>query len=333
MGHPMSIISLKGIGAYAPIKLLSNQDFEKIIDTSDEWIVTRSGIHFRHVASPDQATSDLAFEASKEALEQAKLKASDLDLIIVGTSSPDMFFPSTACLLAQKLQAPHPMAFDVQAGCSGFLYALSTAEQFLRNGTYRNALVLGADTITRFTDYTDRSTCFLFGDGAGAFVLEKQEDGNEFILDFISGTDPSGTDKLSMPAGGSKNPASIENIQSRDHYLKMNGKEIFKFAVRISEVLITELLQRNHLKSTDIAWYAFHQANIRIIEAASERLNIHQDQNMLTIDHFGNTSSATVPLTIHEYARQGKLKKGDLIIMVVFGAGLTYSAALVRWPG
>jgi 3-oxoacyl-[acyl-carrier-protein] synthase III len=328
----MSIIALKGIGAYAPENILSNQDFEKIIDTTDEWIVTRSGIHFRHVASPSQATSDLAYEASKEALEQAQLDPASIDLIVVGTSSPDMFFPSTACLLAEKLHAPRPMAFDVQAGCSGFLYALSTAEQFLRNGTYKNALVLGADTITRFTDYSDRSTCFLFGDGAGAFVLEKQDEGNEFILDFINGTDPSGTEKLNMPAGGSKRPACNESVQAHEHFLKMNGKEIFKFAVRISEVLIKELLQRNHLESSDIAWYAFHQANIRIIEAASERLSIKQDQMMLSIDHFGNTSSATVPMTIHEYAKQGRLKKGDLVIMVVFGAGLTYSAALVRWP-
>jgi 3-oxoacyl-[acyl-carrier-protein] synthase III len=328
----MSVITLKGIGSYAPPKILNNQDFEKIIDTSDEWIVTRSGIHFRHIALPDQATSDLAFEASKVALEQAQLDPKDLDLIIVGTSSPDMFFPSTACLLAEKLSAPNPMAFDVQAGCSGFLYALSTAEQFLRNGTYRNALVLGADTITRFTDYTDRSTCFLFGDGAGAFVLEKQEKGEEFILDFLNGTDPTGTGKLLMHAGGSKRPACTESIQAHEHFLKMNGKEIFKFAVRISEVLINELLKRNHLKSSDIAWYAFHQANIRIIEAASERLNITVDQTMLTIDHFGNTSSATVPMSMHEYAKKGKLKKGDLVIMVVFGAGLTYSAALVRWP-
>ncbi len=327
----MKKIKLKGMGFYAPEKVLSNQDFEKMVDTSDEWIITRSGIRNRHVVSPEQATSDLALQASIEALKQAGLKAEDLDLIVVGTSSPDMIFPSVGCLIAEQLHAPRPMAFDVSAGCSGFLYSLSVAEQYLRTGKYHNALVLGADCISRFTDYTDRSTCVLFGDGAGALVLANEDQGDDFILDSINGTDPYGSSKLTLPGGGSRKPASAETLVQRDHFIKMNGKDIFKFATRISETLINEILHKNHLSKDDIRWYAFHQANIRIIDSAVDRLGLSKNQVMITLDEYGNTSSASVPMSLYQYAQQGKLNKGDLVLMVVFGAGLTYAASLVRW--
>ncbi len=328
----MSPVALKGIGFYAPEKILTNADFEKIVDTTDEWITTRTGIKSRHIAHPTQATSDLALEASREALKQANIDPKDLELIVVGTSSSDMLFPSVACLLAEKLGAATPMAFDVAAGCSGFLYSLSVAEQFLKSGMYKNALVLGADIITRFADYSDRATCVLFGDGAGAFVLTNEEQGEEFILDLISGCDPYGTDKLLLPAGGSKLPASHDTVEQRLHFIEMNGKEVFRFAVKISETLIKELLERNHIEIEDIDWFAFHQANIRIIEGAADRLKLSKEKVMISLDEYGNTSSATVPMTIYEYWRKGRLKKGDLMVMIVFGAGLTYSIALVRWP-
>jgi 3-oxoacyl-[acyl-carrier-protein] synthase-3 len=323
-------IRIAGIGHYVPDKIVSNQDFEKMIDTTDEWITSRSGIKRRHYADPSQASSDLGFLASQDALKDAGMEADQIDLIIVGTSSPDMLFPSTACLIADQLHS-RAMAFDISAGCSGFAYSLSVAIQFLRTGLYKNALVIGADTISRFIDFSDRGTAVLFGDGAGAMILSTENAPSDAILAITNGSDGSGACHLLMPGGGSKRPATLASVKDHDHFVKMNGKEIFKFAVRISDEIIDQLLEKSGKKPEEIQHYLFHQANYRIIESAVKRLHIPDEKVIITLDEFGNTSSATVPMSLSVCAKSGRIKNGDLILIAVFGAGLTWGGILLRW--
>ena len=324
-------IRIAGIGHYAPEKIMTNQDFEKIVETSDEWITTRTGIKRRHFVNDSQATSDMAIEASKEALTDAGIKPEDIDLIILGTASPDMFFPSSACLVADKLGCVNATAFDLSAGCSGFIYSLSIATQYLRTGYYRNILVIGSETLSRFTDYSDRETCVLFGDGAGAMVVTTDDAETDAIITIKTGSDGSGGYKLSLPAGGSRKPASKETVENHEHYIKMDGKEIYKFAVRICDYMTDNLLKDANLKPEDINHYLFHQANLRIIESAVKRINVPNEKVIITIDEYGNTSSATVPTALSISSRSGRIKKNDLILTVVFGAGLTWGGAIIRW--
>ena len=324
-------IRIAGIGHYAPQKVVSNQDFEKMMDTTDEWIISRSGIQRRHYADPTQASSDLGYLASLEALKDSGISPEQIDLIIVGTSSPDMLFPSTACIIADKLHCKNSMAFDVSAGCSGFSYSLSIAAQFLKTEMYKNALIIGADTISRFIDFSDRSTAVLFGDGAGAMLLTTCQAKSNAILAVTNGADGSGAIHLLMPAGGSRRPATCASVLDHDHFVKMNGKEIFKFAVRISDLIIDQLLAETGFKPENIDHYLFHQANSRIIESAAKRLNLPDHKVIITLDEYGNTSSATVPLSLSVCSKSGRIKNGDLVLIVVFGAGLTWSGALIRW--
>lgn len=322
------MVGIKGIGSYTPPKILTNFDLEKIVDTSDEWIVTRTGIRERHIAEPDVATSDLSFEAAKMALDSANLTPEDIDLIIVATVTPDMLFPATACVLQDKLGAKCP-GFDLSAGCSGLIYALSVGAQFVANGTYDNVLVVGAEVLSKITDWQDRSTCVLFGDGASAIVLGPVERGG--FKSFILGADGSGGSLLEIPAGGSRLPASYETVSQRLHYIKMNGREVFKFAVKIMGEAALEAIEKAGLRPSDIDLFIPHQANIRIIESAAERLSLSMDKVFINLDRYGNTSSASVGIALHEALLLGKIKEGSKIVMVGFGAGLTWGACVLEW--
>lgn len=322
------MVGIKGIGSYTPPKILTNFDLEKIVDTSDEWIVTRTGIRERHIAEPDVATSDLSFEAAKMALDSANLTSEDIDLIIVATVTPDMLFPATACVLQDKLGAKCP-GFDLSAGCSGLIYALSVGAQFVANGTYDNVLVVGAEVLSKITDWQDRSTCVLFGDGASAIVLGPVERGG--FKSFILGADGSGGNLLEIPAGGSRLPASYETVSQRLHYIKMNGREVFKFAVKIMGEAALEAIEKAGLRPSDIDLFIPHQANIRIIESAAERLSLSMDKVFINLDRYGNTSSASVGIALHEALLLGKIKEGSKIVMVGFGAGLTWGACVLEW--
>ena len=327
----MKNINIKGVGHYAPPKEITNDYLATIVETSDEWIKTRTGIRSRRYIEPGQTTSDMAVEASRKALNQANMKPEDIDLVIVGTSSPDMIYPSTACIVSDKLNLNRPMAFDVQAGCSGFVYALSTASQFLRTGQYKNALVIGADAISRFIDFSDRTTCVLFGDAAGAMVISSDNAEDDSILCLMAGSDGSGGIYLTLPAGGAQKPASIYSLKNHEHSVHMNGREIFKFAVRISIYMIDYMLKKANLKIEDIDKFVFHQANIRIIDAAVERMGFPREKVIFTLQDYGNTSSASIPFTLSYAQEKGDIKKGDIVLMVVFGAGLTYAGSIVRW--
>jgi 3-oxoacyl-[acyl-carrier-protein] synthase-3 len=321
-------VGIKGIGAYVPPKVLTNFDLEKIVDTSDEWIVTRSGIRERHIADENVATSDLSFEAAKIAIESADLSPKDIDLIIVATVTPDMFFPATACILQDKLGASCP-SFDLSAGCSGFIYALSVGAQFVANGTYNNVLVVGGETLSKIIDWQDRSTCVLFGDAASAAVLSPVERGG--FRSFVLGTDGSGGKFLEMPAGGSRLPASCDTVNQRLHFIKMSGREVFKFAVRIMGDAALEAIEKAGLHPDDIDLFIPHQANIRIIESSAERLGLPMDKVFINLDRYGNTSSASVGLALYEALKSGKIKDNMHIVMVGFGAGLTWGACVLEW--
>jgi 3-oxoacyl-[acyl-carrier-protein] synthase-3 len=319
---------LAGIGSYVPPKILTNADFEKIVDTSDEWIRTRSGIRERHVVDGTTATSDLAVKASKKALEQARISARDIEAIIVATATPDMYFPSAACLLQHKLGARRIISFDIAAGCSGFLYAMSIVDSFIKTG-YDNVLMLGAECLTKITDYTDRSTCVLFGDGAGAVLFKKTEE-DRGILSTYFASDGSYGDLLNMPAGGSLLPASHDTVDQHLHSIKMQGNEVFKVAVRAMAESALKALERANVSPEEVSLLVPHQANIRIIEATAKRLNLSMDKVAVSIDKYGNTSAASIPLTLDEAVRTGRVTKGDLVLMVAFGAGFTWSGVLLR---
>ncbi len=323
---------ISALGCYVPPRVLTNQDLEKMVDTSDEWIVTRTGISERHIAEPDMATSDMAIQAAKCALAQRGIPATDLDAIIVCTVTPDMLFPSTACLVQNALGAQGAWGFDLIAACSGFVYGTTTAAHLVAAGTHRKVMVIGADTMSRILDYTDRATCVLFGDGAGAVIIEPAAEGEDTgFIDFLGEVDGSGGEFLNMPAGGSRMPASHETVDKRMHFVHQGGQQVFKYAVRKMFETSRDLLERNHLTADDISVMIPHQANRRIIDAAAERLGIAPEKVMINIDRYANTTAATIPLAARDAIQQGKLKKGGLALMAAVGAGYTVGASLWRW--
>ncbi|HDS01325.1 MAG TPA: ketoacyl-ACP synthase III [candidate division Zixibacteria bacterium] len=325
---------IRGTGACTPEKVLTNADFEKMVDTSDDWIVSRTGIKERRVVSSGESNSDLCFKAGQNALEMANISAEDLDMIIVGTVTPDYYLPSTAALVQDKLKALNSAAFDVVAACAGFLHGLSIARGFILNGNVKRVLVIGSEVLSRITDYTDRSTCVLFGDGAGAVVVEAEETGDQNGSGLLSSylrADGSKKELLWIPIGGSTNPITPHNVEARERYIMMSGNEIYKLAVRAMCDAALRALDQVGINTEQISWLIPHQANIRIIEGVARRLKIPDRKVYLNIEKYGNTSAASVPIALDEANRKGMLKKGDYILMVAFGGGLTWGASLVRW--
>ena len=322
---------IASLATYVPPRLLTNADLEKMVDTTDEWIHQRTGSRERHIVDPGVATSDLALEASRKAIERAGLTPDDIDLIIVGTTTPDMAFPSTACLLQTKLGANHAWGFDLSAACSGFTYALTTASQMVAAGASRHALAIGADVMSSIIDYTDRTTCVLFGDGAGAAIVEASDDDRIGILDFENYVDGTGGDALCMPAGGSLRPASHETVDQRLHYVKQEGATVFKFAVRNMEEVCRRILERNNIRACDLDLFAAHQANRRIVLSTAEKLGMPLDKVIINIDRFGNTTGGTIPLVLNDAVEQKRIKRGDLVLCASVGAGFTVGAVLLRW--
>ncbi|SMB94807.1 3-oxoacyl-[acyl-carrier-protein] synthase III [Thermanaeromonas toyohensis ToBE] len=319
-----------GTGSYLPERVLTNEDLEKIVDTSDEWIRTRTGIRERRVAREQEAASDLSLKASERALESAGVRAEEIELIIVATVTPDTLFPATACLVQDRLGAKKAACFDLSAGCTGFLYALGVAQQFVACGTYQKVLVIGVDVLTKIINWDDRSTCVLFGDGAGAVVLGPVPE-EEGILSLYLGADGSGGPLLVMPAGGSRLPASLDTVTRKLHTIHMQGSEVFKFAVRIMGEASLKALEQASLTKEDIDLLIPHQANMRIIEAGMKRLGLPPEKVYVNLDRYGNMSSASIPVALDEAQKQGKLARGDNVLLVSFGAGLTWGAAVVRW--
>ncbi|GAB4412369.1 MAG: ketoacyl-ACP synthase III [Thermodesulfovibrionales bacterium] len=317
-------------GSYAPEKILTNFDLEKMVDTSDEWITERTGIKERRIANEKQAASDLAYEASKAALKSAGLKAKDIDIIIVATVTGDMPVPSTACILQDKLGARRAAAFDINAACSGFIYGLSIANSLIKGKTCNRVLVIGSEILSKFTDWDDRTTCVLFGDGAGAAILEATEEDRGIISAKIH-SDGSLWDLLHIPGGGSRHPVSNEMIKKRLQFVKMRGNETFKVAVRTLESLVVETLEENKIKPSQLSLLIPHQANLRIIQATAKRLNLPMERVLVNLDRYGNTSAASIPIALDEAVRTGRVRDGDYILLEAFGGGLTWAAALIKW--
>ena len=322
---------IKSLATYVPPRVLTNADLEKLVETSDEWILQRTGIRERHIVDPGVGTSDLAKEAALEAIRRAGLTPDDIELIIVGTVTPDTLFPSTACLLQHKIGANHAWGFDVSAACSAFAYSLTVGSQLIAAGSVKYALVVGADVMSSIIDYTDRTTCVLFGDGAGAVVLGPSENNAFGVIDFAHEIDGSGGSALCMPAGGSLKPATHETVEQRLHFVKQNGPSVFKFAVRRTGDLCDRLLKRNNVTAADIDLFVSHQANRRIIEAVAERVGIDPSKVIINIERFGNTTAGTIPLALNDAVESGRLKKGDLVLLASVGAGFTVGAVLLRW--
>jgi 3-oxoacyl-[acyl-carrier-protein] synthase-3 len=328
----MASVIIAGVGSYAPPKVLTNHDLSKMVDTSDEWIFTRSGIRERRIAADDEACSDLAVKAANAALADANVKAADIDLLIVATASPDTPLPSTACYVQHKLGVPgHATCFDIAAACSGFLYALEIAYGQLLTNRYKRALIIGAEKLSTVTDWTDRTTCVLFGDAAGAAVLTKVDQPGIGILGSDLGADGEFADNLYIPAGGSKRPADAQSVAEHAHCIRMNGREVFKSAVRVMETVAREMMEQHKLSPDQIDLVIPHQANIRIIEALAGNLKVPMERVYVNLDRYGNTSSASIPLALDEARRAGRIKPGHLTLLVAFGAGLTYGATLIRW--
>lgn len=324
-------VIIKGVGSYAPPKVVTNDDLSKLVETSDEWIRTRTGIRERRIAAENETTSDMASKAAADAIENAGITADEVDLVIVATVTPDMPFPNTACFVQAKLGLRKVPAFDVEAACSGFLYALDVAEGMVRSGRYRNALVIGAEKLSSITNWQDRTTCVLFGDGAGAVVLSAVEDPGVGILDTMLGADGSETGILCVPGGGSASPSTVETIERSLHYIHMQGNQVFKIAVRVMCNSALEILTKSGYTADDVTLVIPHQANNRIIEALAQRLEIGLERFTINLDRYGNTSAASIPIALAEAHRNGRLKKGDLVLMVAFGGGLTWAAALIKW--
>lgn len=330
MSHRIAA-KITGVSGYVPPKVMTNADFEKIVATNDEWIRTRTGIRERHVVEKGMASSHLATEAAKALLEQTRTDPSDIDLIIVASVTPDMFFPATACLVQCRIGAKRAWGFDLSAACSGFSYALTVGAQFVGAGTHKKAMVIGSDTMTTILDYQDRATCVLFGDGAGAVLLEPTAGPNEGILDFEHDVDGSGGEFLYMPGGGSLHPSTKETVEKHMHYVHQEGSQVFKYAVRRMADLSAHLLERNGFTKEDLALLVPHQANLRIIRATQERLGVDDSKVMVNIDKYGNTTAATIPLGLRDAVTQGRLRKGDLVLIVTVGAGYTTGGVLLRW--
>jgi 3-oxoacyl-[acyl-carrier-protein] synthase-3 len=322
--------SITGVGSYVPSKILTNAHLEKMVDTSDEWIITRTGIKERRIAAESEYTSDLGAKAALRAMKMAGVTADQIDLIVVATITPDMPFPSTACLVQRKIGATRAAAFDLEAACAGFIYALEIAQQFIMSRTYDTVLVIGAEKLSSITDWQDRNTCVLFGDGAGAAVLQNRPNSHG-LLTAVMGADGDKADLLYMPGGGSRNPASLETVRSRLHYLHMNGKETFKNAVQAMQTAAEEALRRCELNITQINCIIPHQANRRIIDAVAERLDARPEQLFVNLDKYGNTSAASVAIALDEAVACGRVRRSDLVLMIVFGAGLTWGAAVIEW--
>jgi len=328
-GRPTTI---RALATYVPPRILSNADLEQMVETTDEWILQRTGIRERHIVDPGVATSDLAKEAALEAIAGAGLTPDDIGFIVVGTVTPDMMFPSTACLLQHKIGAHHAWGFDISAACSAFTYALTTASQIVSSGAHEHALVIGADVMSSIIDYQDRSTCVLFGDGAGAVVISAaRTETDGAILDFEHEIDGAGGPALCMPAGGSLRPPSHDTVERRLHYVKQDGGTVFKFAVRKTEEIALRVLRRNGLTPADLDLFVSHQANRRIIMSATEKLGVDPEKVIINIERFGNTTAATIPLALNDAVVSGRLQKGDLVLLASVGAGFTVGAVLVRW--
>jgi 3-oxoacyl-[acyl-carrier-protein] synthase-3 len=321
---------ITALGTYVPPRVMTNADFEKIVETSDEWIISRTGIRERHVVDKGVATSDLAVEAAKCALLQRGIDASEIEAIIVATVTPDMLFPSTACLVQHKLGVKGAWGFDLSAACSAFVYALQAGAQFVATGTHKKVLVIGADVMSSILDYTDRATCILFGDGAGAVLLEPSED-DSGIIDFEHEIDGSGGCSLYMPGGGSLHPSTHETVDKKMHVVHQDGQAVFKFAVKKMAEVCETLLKRNGVKAADIDCFLPHQANQRIIKATAERLGLKPESVIINIERYGNTTAATIPLAMQTAREDGRLKKGDLVLLASVGAGFTVGATLLRW--
>src|SRR6202161_3857195 len=321
---------ITGVAGYVPPRVVTNADIEKMVDTTDEWIRTRTGIRERHYADPGVAASHLGTEAAKKLLAQKNLNPEEIELIVVASVTPDMLFPATACLIQDRLGAKNAWGFDLSAACSGFAYALTVGAQFVGSGTHKRALVIGSDVMTSILDYKDRATCVLFGDGAGAVLLEPAADG-EGILDFSHDVDGSGGAYLYMPGGGSLNPSTRETVEKNMHVVHQDGSQVFKYAVRRMAELATCLLKRNGFKGDDLALVVPHQANLRIIRAMQDRLGVPDSKVMVNIDRYGNTTAGTIPLGMWDAIAQGKLKKGDLVLLAAVGAGYTTGGVLLRW--
>ena len=324
-------VKIAGLSTYVPPRVLTNADLEKLVETSDEWILQRTGIRERHIVTEGMATSDMAKEASLGAIEQAGIKPRDLNLIIVGTTTPDTIFPSTACLLQDKIGATRAWGYDLGAACSGFTYALTAGSQMIATGAHDYALIVGADTMSSIIDYKDRTTCVLFGDGAGAVVLAPARDDEPAIIDFAHEIDGAGGPALCMPAGGSRLPASHETVDQRLHYVKQDGQAVFKFAVRKTEEISRRVLERNGLDGSEIDLFVSHQANRRIIAAAAERLGMPESKVVINLERFGNTTAATIPLALADAVKDKRLKHNDLVLLASVGAGFTVGSVLLRW--
>ena len=329
MSHRIAA-KISGVAGFVPPRVMTNDDLSKFVETNDEWIRTRTGIRERHVVDKGMATSHMATEAAKCVLQQTKTDAADIDLIVVASVTPDMFFPATACLVQDRIGANKAWGFDLSAACSGFAYALTVGAQFVGAGSHKKALVIGSDTMTSILNYQDRATCVLFGDGAGAALIEPAGQ-NEGILDFEHDVDGSGGQFLFMPGGGSLNPSTAETVEKKMHYVHQEGSQVFKYAVRRMAELAVHLIERNGFKSDDVALVVPHQANLRIIRAMQERLGVEDSKVMVNIDRYGNTTAATIPLGLRDAVAEGRLKKGDLVLILTVGAGYTTGGILLRW--
>lgn len=324
-------VVILGTGAYAPERILNNEELSRIVDTNDEWIVTRSGIRERHISAPDQATSDLAVKAGQAALAAAKLTPADIDLLIIATCTPDAPLPSTSTLVQNKLGLGACACMDLAAACSGFIYSLEVASAMLATGRYRRALVIGAEKLTSLTDYQDRTTCVLFGDGAGAVVLELQPGAGRGIIGTKLYADGSSCDLIKVISGGSRSPASAETVARREHFIQMRGKEVFKLAVTAMQDAAVELLEKHGVSTEQVKLLIPHQANQRIIDAIAQRIKLPPERVFMNLERYGNTSAASIPIALDEAVRTGRIVTGDYVLFVAFGAGLTWASALIRW--
>ncbi len=330
MTNNINSVGILGIGSFIPPKKLTNFDLEKIVDTNNEWIITRTGIKSRHIADEHTSASDLATEAALKALKDADIKADEIDLIIVATATPDMAFPSTACIVQNNIKATKSAAFDLAAGCSGFIYGLVVAKQFIATGVYKKILLIGAEALSKVVNWNDRNTCVLFGDGAGAVVIGPTEEGKGILSECL-GADGEGGKFLTIPAGGSRMPTTLETVKGDLHYIKMDGSEVFKFAVRIMNKASMEAIEKSGYGIEDIDYLIPHQANIRIIESAAKKLKLPMDKVHVNLDKYGNMSAASIPIALDEAVKEGKVKENDIIVMVGFGAGLTWGSCVIKW--